>query len=248
MSGRFSKSEIDRLGERIRASDELARADLEALQAWRGEREAALIHVERTLTALGFHTTSRLKTHNTIVEKLRRERSLDLSRVQDIAGCRIVVRGGRSEQDQTVEQITGYFPASRVIDRRVKPSSGYRAVHLVVTVDGWPVEIQVRTALQDAWAQVFEQFADMYGRPLRYGGPPVITRPGVPWHRRMLAPVVERRVRMWERKLHRLSAAIDHIELGPAGAATEHALLAELAEVQRKARSLFRWWSAGRPT
>ena len=35
---------------------------------------------------------------------------------------------------------------------------------------GLPVEVQIRTELQDLWAQVFERLADRWGRAIRYGG------------------------------------------------------------------------------
>jgi ppGpp synthetase/RelA/SpoT-type nucleotidyltranferase len=35
------------------------------------------------------------------------------------------------------------------------------------------VEIQVRTALQDGWAQLIERFADWWGRGIRYGDLPI---------------------------------------------------------------------------
>ena len=57
-------------------------------------------------------------------------------------------------------------------DRRAVPSHGYRAVHVIVTVDHRLVEIQVRTTLQDLWAQVVERLADQWGRGIRYGDPP----------------------------------------------------------------------------
>jgi hypothetical protein len=34
------------------------------------------------------------------------------------------------------------------------------------------VEIQVRTVLQDLWAQLVEKMADLWGRAIRYGDPP----------------------------------------------------------------------------
>jgi len=92
--------------------------------------------------------------------------------MQDIAGTRIVAEMNRDEQDRMVERIVGLFPGADVVDRRGNPSSGYRAVHVIVQVQGYPVEIQVRTGLQNAWAQVFERLADTWGRQIRYGEPP----------------------------------------------------------------------------
>lgn len=34
-----------------------------------------------------------------------------------------------------------------------------------------PVEIQLRTARQHQWAELFEKLADKWGRAIRYGGP-----------------------------------------------------------------------------
>lgn len=116
--------------------------------------------------------TPRVKTRPTIAEKLQRE-SARLSQVQDIAGARLVTSGGRSDQDAIVEEILARFPQAKpVIDRRVSPSYGYRAGHVVLShADCW-VEIQVRTRLQHLWAEVVERLADSWGRQIRYGDLP----------------------------------------------------------------------------
>jgi hypothetical protein len=41
-----------------------------------------------------------------------------------------------------------------------------------VRVGGRQVEVQVRTDLQDAWANFFERLADSWGRQIRYGEAP----------------------------------------------------------------------------
>jgi hypothetical protein len=55
-----------------------------------------------------------------------------------------------------------------VKDRREIPSHGYRAVHVIVFPEDIPVEIQIRTAFQDRWAQATESLGDSWGRGLRY--------------------------------------------------------------------------------
>jgi hypothetical protein len=45
-------------------------------------------------------------------------------------------------------------------------------VHLVVRIDEMPVEIQIRTELQDTWAQIVERLGDRWGRGIRYGQDP----------------------------------------------------------------------------
>jgi ppGpp synthetase/RelA/SpoT-type nucleotidyltranferase len=85
---------------------------------------------------------------------------------------RVVVHGTRADQDDLVGHIVELFPDDarppKLIDRRIDPRAGYRAVHLEVRRGGIPIEIQVRTALQHRWAELFERTADKLGRGLRY--------------------------------------------------------------------------------
>jgi hypothetical protein len=136
-----------------------------------------LDRVEVELAGLGFEASTRVKTKDVLLDKLRRESGMALARVQDIAGARIVVHGCRLEQDESVSRIYEHFEAitnrePRVVDRRISPSHGYRAVHVVAFIDEVPVEIQVRTELQNLWAQIVERLADRWGRGIRYGGLP----------------------------------------------------------------------------
>lgn len=68
-----------------------------------------------------------------------------------------------------MEAFAGCAKPAELIDRRETPSHGYRAVHIIVFPDGVPVEIQLRTKLQDSWAQITEKLGDAWGRGLRYG-------------------------------------------------------------------------------
>ena len=75
-------------------------------------------------------------------------------------------------QDQVVQDLTARWPHARVDDRRTKPSHGYRAVHVIVEVAGYPVEIQIRTRLQHSWATATEKLADVVHSDIKYGGGP----------------------------------------------------------------------------
>ncbi len=120
---------------------------------------------------LGLTPTGRPgKSIPSIIEKLKRE-SIRLSQIQDIAGCRIVV-ADVPEQDAVARRIAEVFENATIIDRRTRPSHGYRAVHIVVRIDGFAVEVQIRTLLQHLWAEYSEILSDLVDKGLKYGGGP----------------------------------------------------------------------------
>lgn len=61
------------------------------------------------------------------------------------------------------------FPDSRVVDRRKSPQYGYRAVHVIVRDGNRRFEIQLRTELQDKWANIVEKIDDRFRTELKYG-------------------------------------------------------------------------------
>jgi ppGpp synthetase/RelA/SpoT-type nucleotidyltranferase len=116
--------------------------------------------------ALAF--TTRLKTDYSVIEKLRRT-TIRLRQIDDIMGCRIVVRDIEA-QNMLAGKIAD-LAVAKVRDRRARPSFGYRAVHVILG-SGPYLEVQIRTVLQDAWAELSERIADRYGIEAKYGGGP----------------------------------------------------------------------------
>lgn len=233
-----SKSALDRLGARIAASNAVSDDDLAELARVVGAYQDVLNGVKVKLTELGYQATTRMKTTGTLADKLRRE-TARLSQVQDLAGARIVVPD-RSAQDEATSIISGALESAgctwRVIDRRENPSHGYRAVHLIVQVDKVPVEIQIRTDLQDGWAQLVERLADVWGRGIRYGdepdAPDSVVGSGAARTRRdvvsMLMQLSDAIARVEERRMSSMKAAaelaraesmVDVLEV-PSGAGT----------------------------
>lgn len=204
-----SRRKVDRLGERLIGDEEISEDDYRLLEEVLTCYGVALGEVQDKLRREGMHAVGRLKNTGTLQEKLRRVPSLKLSRIQDVGGLRIVLDGRRSTQDSAVTRLQSIFAANcgDPIDRRLDPRSGYRAVHLVVTEDGLPIEIQVRTSLQDAWAQTYERFGDMWGREIRYGGEPRL--PDEP-----MAPGVTMTRREAVAQLRAVSDVIDKLEEG----------------------------------
>ena len=170
MAETLTISQLNKLGERLR-KDPNNKDDLRALDAFRSSFAAACEQVSDELSKLGLEPVSRpAKTTLSIIAKLNRERSR-LSKMQDIAGCRVKV-SSVEEQDRVVSDLLAIFPDAVMYDRRIRPSNGYRAVHVVVCVDGFFVEIQIRTLLQHEWASAMERLADDVGLEIKYGGGP----------------------------------------------------------------------------
>lgn len=119
-----------------------------------------------------FRISDRVKTQAATVEKIRRMNTTPLYRLQDIAGLRIDFDGTYAMQDflvgQVSESLTKLGATVKVKDMRKESHSGYRAVHVHVDFPAGKAEIQVRTALQAQWANIYETAADVYGRRIRY--------------------------------------------------------------------------------
>lgn len=169
----ISIAATNRVGRRIR-HDGLTPANREALElvlqdAFNALNDVSVI-LRRDVSDVAF--TPRLKTLGTIVEKLEREPTMALSRMRDVAGIRLVDDMSRLEQDVLVQRIREALGGGTIVDRRYSPSHGYRAVHLEVDRGCAFVEIQVRTGLQDQWAQIVERLGDAWGRGIRYGRGP----------------------------------------------------------------------------
>lgn len=148
MAEKPTASQLNRLGERLRKGQ----ANYDDIRALNDFRESFRAAFER------------------VVAKLAREKTR-LSTMQDIAGCRVEV-ANRIGQDSVVKKIVQLFPNSKIDDRRARPSHHYRAMHVIVEVDGYPVEVQIRTTLQNKWAQLVEALSDRFLPEIKYGGGP----------------------------------------------------------------------------
>jgi putative GTP pyrophosphokinase len=167
----LSKSQIDKLGERLKKG-EVTEADLRMLDEYRLTfSEAYEFVVTGIRQHLKLEPTGRpAKSTPSIIDKLKRE-SIRLTQMQDIAGCRLIV-DYIPGQNEVVEALNQLFGGLTIVDRRIRPSHGYRAVHAVVNHTGKLVEIQIRTELQHAWAEVCEKLADLFDPGLKYGSGP----------------------------------------------------------------------------
>lgn len=178
-----SREQIRKLGERLASGETASDTDLRLLEELVACHMQALELARPRLNGLAeavgtapLHVTHRAKTTQTIIEKLRREHGMSLARMRDLAGIRVVGAVTFDGQDQLADEVARRFPADprdpKIVNRRARPSYGYRAVHVEVTLDGVTIEVQVRTAMQHIWADLMERLADRLGRQIRYGEPP----------------------------------------------------------------------------
>ncbi|HEX6357007.1 RelA/SpoT domain-containing protein [Actinophytocola sp.] len=186
MTRPISGSQLKKLTRRLRDGTETPE-DLHALADiliyYRQVLERAHTDVARLCAETPAHAepmAPRVKTLRTTLQKLHRQPDLrSLAQIRDLAGLRVVVHGTRADQDDVVARIAARLPDSnrpaKIIDRRVDPRAGYRAVHLEIRREGILLEVQVRTALQHQWAELFERTADRLGRGLRYSEPVQLT-------------------------------------------------------------------------
>ena len=138
-------------------------ADCELIESWR-ERHAGplrntnanLRHYVRPHSNEGVSVTQRLKKFSTILDKLDRYPTMRLTAMEDIGGVRAVLPG-QAMADEVARKLRKNWKVHRYRDYVRKPKdSGYRALHLIVVKQGVKIEVQLRTYLQDFWANQVE--------------------------------------------------------------------------------------------
>ena len=107
--------------------------------------------------------SERLKRQPRIIGKLIRFPHMQLSVMQDIGGCRAILPDLASVEDVRRRLERQKSDLIRIKDYNVDaPSSGYRAVHIVVRREGALVEVQLRTFRQQMWADLVEELDKAY--------------------------------------------------------------------------------------
>jgi (p)ppGpp synthase/HD superfamily hydrolase len=102
--------------------------------------------------------TQRLKKQSTILDKLTRLPNMELCQMADIGGVRVVLPDQRAVDEVLKRVRKNWRPdIERVRDYvEVPKPSGYRAKHVIVLKKGRRIEVQLRTPLQDTWANQVE--------------------------------------------------------------------------------------------
>jgi len=160
-------------------------AALEIAWAYRSEFQKPLTHVvmglrsfARTEGGPDVVVAQRLKRMPRIVEKLRRSRRNNLSRMQDIGGCRAILPDVATVDAVHRRIKMRKWTLLREDDYNADPKpTGYRGVHIVVEKFGRPIEIQLRTPWQNQWASSVEKLDQRHRFGLKDGhGPEEVLR------------------------------------------------------------------------
>lgn len=144
--------------------------------------EIAHIALANATSDDGSAVSSRHKRLQAIVDKLHRFPNMRLSQMDDIAGCRVVVKN-LAQIERLRYALGEAMDVVRVNDYVVKPKPiGYRAVHVILSLpetnlfmqeqsQSALVEVQIRTPLQNEWADQIEAATGTTGLDLKGGDP-----------------------------------------------------------------------------
>lgn len=115
----LTRKQVTKLGERLRKAPVPADDDLGMLDQFRDAHLAPMLSVLVRLQSIPLPASAsfsaRQKNAHTIIEKLRREKTA-LIKMQDVAGVRVVLNGGRLEQDASTEVRGASVSRTEVID------------------------------------------------------------------------------------------------------------------------------------
>ena len=172
---------------RVSASD--FTNDVETIWNWRVAHSYPLNALHMTLRNRTRHvdgsalTAQRLKRFESILRKLRRKemKTMHLSQMQDIGGCRAVVKN--MSRLRALHSVYEERPLRHSLSKTrdyiaIPKDDGYRSIHLMYRFSGratslpWDklrIEIQLKTKLQHAWATAVETVDLFTGQDLKFG-------------------------------------------------------------------------------
>ncbi len=158
-------------------------AALEVVYQYRATHQYPLIKANMGLRSVvrtegcRVEVSQRLKRFRTILDKLIREPTMQLSTMQDIGGCRAVLYS-IDEVRRVERRLRRNRPPLRYSDYITTPrASGYRGVHVIVgysDVDGAEraIEVQLRTRVMHEWAITVERLSGRLDVDLKSGRGP----------------------------------------------------------------------------
>ena len=158
----LSGKQLQKLGKRLRQGSDPA--DVRLLNDYRRWFDPALLDTALVINGglgtgnIPYLLSGRAKRTKSIIRKLVREPTMDLSRMTDIVGLRIIVDTA-DEQRRMIDALGAVVEIERVADYTGKGHL-YRAIHVHASVDARRIEIQIRTLAQQLWADESESFGE----------------------------------------------------------------------------------------
>ena len=187
----YSKNKINKAGDIIRKNDVEDEDYSEAVKIvdnWRASHAYPLhvfyIHMRRMAeNKKGIIVAERLKRLDSIIGKLSREEGMQLTRMQDLGGCRVILKNLND-----VYRFRDILSESRMRHELVREydyiknpkKSGYRSFHMVykfhsdtpgkeIFNSNMLIELQLRTHLQHVWATALETMGVYTNKDLKAG-------------------------------------------------------------------------------
>jgi hypothetical protein len=172
----YSKGQVDAAGRLLgdgHGTPEQIDSALNVLNNWRAAHSFPLntiqVALRRRAGRVDHHAliAQRLKRVPSILSKLRRFPQMQLSRMQDIGGCRAVLDTAAEVREVRLDYARSRQQHAFVSEKDYisqPKASGYRGIHLVYRYasdrtpahNGRLIEIQLRSRLQHAWATAVE--------------------------------------------------------------------------------------------
>lgn len=170
-----SKGRVNRAGENVRNGLQTVE-DLNVIEEWRAAHRAVLNNFQAILRNRtrdkGISVAQRHKRKRTIFDKLNRFPNMQLARMDDIAGCRLIFQDIQTliEFRETLHKAHFNHKLRNGLDKydyiKTPKNTGYRGIHDIYEykvnsdageeLDGLYLEIQYRTLVQHAWATAVE--------------------------------------------------------------------------------------------
>lgn len=169
---------------------------MDILSKWRAEHAYPInelqVYLRRVLARNKFSNAivaQRLKRTPSIIEKLKRFKTMSLDRMQDIGGVRVIV-----DNINDVYRLHKLIETSKRFKHQLElpphdyiespKSDGYRSLHQVIRyrsdaheeLNGLRLEIQIRTRLQHSWATAVETLGMIQKSSIKTGGGDEVTR------------------------------------------------------------------------
>lgn len=193
----YSRGQVDKAGDALATGETDAPSRefaLAVLSNWRAAHAYPLQALKMTLLARARRVdplavvAQRLKRRTSVTLKLRRYPGMKLSRMQDVGGCRAILRDIArldalirvyENQSKRLKRVGGeYVSCSDYIGE--PKIDGYRGRHYVYKYastglrfepwNGLRIELQLRTRLQHAWATAVETVDTFMGQGMKTGG------------------------------------------------------------------------------